>query len=228
MGIVRRQSTYSTIFTYLGFAIGAVNTVLLFPSFFSKEEFGLTRIMIDFSLFFSALSTLGSLNALYKFNPFYRDFLPKGKNDLPFLTMAAHILGCILFIIAAIVFEPFWEKHFGNSSPLFIAHFRLVIPFTISYTFIMLLEAYCWVIKKTIISNLVKELFYRLTTTVLILLYILHWIRLETFFTIFAYSYIPALLVLIYVVYRHGGISICARISQATKRLYKKILVFVS
>lgn len=228
MGIVRRQSTYSTIFTYLGFAIGAVNTVLLFPSFFSKEEFGLTRIMIDFSLFFSALSTMGSLNALYKFNPFYKDFLPKGKNDLPFLTLLVNVLGCVLFLIASIVFEPYLERKFGNNSPLFVAHYRLVIPFTISYTFLMLLEAYCWVIKKTIISNLVKELFYRLTTTVFILMYILHWISLDLFFILFAYSYVPALIVLIFVIYKNGGLTICAKVSRATKRLYKKILVFVT
>jgi len=228
MGIVRRQSTYSTIFTYLGFAIGAINTVLLFPSFFSKEEFGLTRIMIDFSLFFSALSTMGSLNALYKFNPFYKDFLPKGKNDLPYLTLLVNLLGCLLFLIGAIVFEPFLERKFGNNSPLFVAHYRLVIPFTISYTFLMLLEAYCWVIKKTIVSNIVKELFYRLTTTVFILLYILHWISLDTFFTLFAYSYVPALIVLVFVIYKNGGLAICASISRATKRLYKKILVFVA
>lgn len=228
MGIVRRQSTYSTIFTYLGFAIGAINTIVLFPIFFSKEEFGLTRIMIEFSLFFSALSTLGSLSALYKFNPFYRDFLPKGKNDLPYLTLMVNILGSVLFLIAAIVFEPFLERKFGSNSPLFVVHYRLVIPFTISYTMLMMLEAYCWVIKRTIISNIVKELFYRLTTTILILLYVLHWVTLETFFVLFAYSYVPALLVLIYVIYKNGGLTIYARISRATKRLYKKILVFVT
>jgi len=228
MGIVRRQSTYSTIFTYIGFAIGAINTMILFPKFFSTEAFGLTRIMIDFSLFFSALSTMGSLNALYKFNPFYKDFLPKGKNDLPYLTLVANLIGCGLFLIAALGFEPFWEKHFGHGSPLFVAHFRLVIPFTISYTFIMLLEAYCWVIKKTIISNIVKELFYRITTTIFILFYILHWISLETFFVLYSYSYVPALLVLIYVIYKNGGLTICAKISRATRRLYKKILVFIT
>ena len=228
MGIVRKQSTYSTIFTYLGFVIGAVNIIILFPRFFSTEEFGLTRIMIDFSLFFSALSTLGSLNALYKFNPFYRDYLPKGKNDLPFLTLGANILGCILFLAGAIIFEPYLERKFGNNSPLFVSHYRLVIPFTISYTMLLLLEAYCWTIKKTIISSVVKELFYRLVTTLLIFLYALQCIRLETFFTLFAYSYLPALAVLIYVIYKNGGIDLYARLSSATKRLYKKVLVFVS
>jgi len=228
MGIVRRQSTYSTIFTYLGFAIGALNTMILFPRFFTTEAFGLTRIMIDFSLFFSALSTMGSLNALYKFNPFYKDFLPKGKNDLPYLTLMANLIGSVLFLIAAICFEPFWEKHFGQGSPLFVAHFKLVIPFTISYTAIMVLEAYCWIIKKTIVSNIVKELFYRLTTTLFIFFYIMHWISLETFFVLFSYSYIPAILVLIYVIYQNGGVTLYRKISRATKRLYKKILVFTS
>ncbi|HTN38740.1 MAG TPA: polysaccharide biosynthesis C-terminal domain-containing protein [Arachidicoccus sp.] len=228
MGIVRKQSTYSTIFTYLGFAVGALNIIILFPTFFSKEEFGLTRLIGDFAMFFSALATMGTLNGLYKFNPFYKDYLPAGKNDLPFLTVVLNVIGAVLFVIAALVFEPYLERQFGNNSPLFVANYRLVIPYTVSYTCLMVLEAFCWTIKKTIISTLVKELFYRFTTTVLIFLYVLHWITLDTFFLLFSLSYIPALLILIFVIYQNGGITLYYKISSTTRRLYKKILVFIS
>lgn len=228
MGIVRKQSTYSTIFTYLGFGIGALNTIILFPKFFTTEAFGLTRIMIDFSVFFSAIATMGSLNGMYKFIPFYQAYLPKQKNDLPYLTVMANIIGCTLVVLASLIFEPFLERQFGNNSPLFVAHYRLVIPFMISYTCLLVLEAFCWVIKKSTISNLVKELFYRFTTTVLILLYILHLISLETFFLLFSLSYIPSLLILAFVVIKSGAVPVYTRISKITKRLYKKILVFVA
>lgn len=228
MGIVRKQSTYSTIFTYLGFGIGALNILILFPQFFTTEEFGLTRIMIDFSVFFSAIATMGSLNGMYKFNPFYQAYLPKNKNDLPYLTILANVLGCTLVVLCSLIFEPYLERQFGNNAPLFVAHYRLVIPFMISYTCLLVLEAFCWVIKKSTISNLVKEVFYRVTTTILILLYILHWISLETFFVLFSLSYIPSILILAFVVIRSGGIPIYTKISKITKRLYKRILVFVT
>lgn len=228
MGIVRKQTAYSFVFTYIGFAIGAINTLWLFPHFFSREEFGLTRLMLDFAVFFSALSTLGSLNGLYKFNPFYRSYLGVEKNDLPFLSLMASLLGSILFIAGSLIFEGFLARKFGHNSPLFILHYRLVIPFTISYACVMMLEGFCWIIKKTIISNVVKELFFRITTSVLISLYIFKVISIDTFFRLYALSYVPAIIILAYVVFTNGGIGICARISYATKRLYKKILTFVS
>ncbi|MDE1190700.1 MAG: polysaccharide biosynthesis C-terminal domain-containing protein [Arachidicoccus sp.] len=228
MGIVRKQSTYSTLLTYIGFLIGALNTLWLLPHYVSQDAFGLTRLMIDFALFFSALSTLGSLNGLYKFNPFYRAYLPPDDNDLPFLTLLACLSGSILFIIASLIFKDFLARKFGNNSPLFVANYKLVIPFTVSYTCIMLLEAYCWIIKKTVISNFVKELFFRLTTTILILLYACHVISLERFFALFSLSYIPSIIILAYLIFTNNNIILCTKISSVTKRLYKRILVFIS
>jgi hypothetical protein len=37
MGVVRKQSILSGIFIYLGFAIGAVNILILFPKYFTPE-----------------------------------------------------------------------------------------------------------------------------------------------------------------------------------------------
>ncbi|HEY0299321.1 MAG TPA: polysaccharide biosynthesis C-terminal domain-containing protein [Arachidicoccus sp.] len=228
MGIVRKQSTYSAIFTYIGFVFGALNALWLLPHFVSQDAYGLTRLMIDFAMFFSALSTLGSLNGLYKFNPFYRSYLMIEDNDLPFLTMIVCTVGSVLFIVCSLIFKNFLARKFGNNSPLFVAHYNLVIPFTLSYTCVMLLEGYCWVIQKTIISNFVKELFFRVTTTLLILLYILKVISLQQFFLLFSLSYIPSVVILAWLVFTNGNIKICTRISSATKRLYKRILLFVS
>ena len=41
MGIVLRQSFKNVLATYLGFAIGALNTLFLFTYFLSKAQYGL-------------------------------------------------------------------------------------------------------------------------------------------------------------------------------------------
>ena len=41
MGIVLRQSFKNVVATYLGFAIGALNTLFLFTYFLSKTQYGL-------------------------------------------------------------------------------------------------------------------------------------------------------------------------------------------
>ncbi|ANI88408.1 hypothetical protein A9P82_03275 [Arachidicoccus ginsenosidimutans] len=227
MGIVRKQSTYSTIFIYIGFAIGAVNMLVLLPKL-PQDASGLTRMVNEVALVFSGFATLGSLNVLYKFYPFYRSYLKPEKNDLPFLTLTANLIGCILFILVSIFFKGFIQRKFGESSPLFVAHYHLIVPYTISYLCLMLLESFCWIIRKTIISNIARELIFRLTSSVLILLYIFKIISLNTFFELFSFSYVPSLIVLLYCIFKNGTIKICTQVSSATKRLYKRMLVFMS
>ena len=50
MGIVRKQSIASSIYIYLGFAVGAFNVLYLFPTYLTPQEFGLTRVLIDVSI----------------------------------------------------------------------------------------------------------------------------------------------------------------------------------
>ena len=77
MGVVRKQSILSSIFTYIGFAIGAVNILILFPKYFTTEQIGLTRILLDVALMFSTVCTLGSIATVLKFYPVYKTHLPR-------------------------------------------------------------------------------------------------------------------------------------------------------
>jgi hypothetical protein len=61
MATIRKQSIYSSIYIYAGFAIGAFNVLFLFPKFFTPEEFGLTRILMDIALILSMICTAGTL-----------------------------------------------------------------------------------------------------------------------------------------------------------------------
>jgi hypothetical protein len=51
MGVVRKQSILSSIFIYR-ICIGAINILILFPKYFSTEQIGLTRILLDVALLF--------------------------------------------------------------------------------------------------------------------------------------------------------------------------------
>ena len=91
MGIIGKQSIQSSIFIYIGFAIGALNTLVLFQNknYFTLDQFGLTKVLVDVSLLIGMLCTLGTAPAAVKFYPFYNSYLPKKENDLPFITLLA-------------------------------------------------------------------------------------------------------------------------------------------
>lgn len=84
MGIVRKQSVINTAITYAGFALGAINTLVLYTRFMSAEYFGLVGVILSTSALLMPLMSFGIPNTLVKFYSGYRE-----RDDLQgFLSMA--------------------------------------------------------------------------------------------------------------------------------------------
>ncbi|WP_447641728.1 MULTISPECIES: oligosaccharide flippase family protein [Chitinophagaceae] len=228
MGIVRKQSFVSSIFMYAGVVIGALNVMVLFPRFFTLEEFGLYNVLLDCALFFATIITLGSLTTFVKFYPIYSSHLKPKDNDLPFWTVLTTLVGATLFVAFCLFFPGLIEKKFGKNSKLFVDNFYLLIPLTLSFTSILVMECFCWMVRKTIVSNFVKEVPFRLAVLILIILFALKAIDWHQFFWLFSLIYIPGVVILLYTLIKEGSIKIVPRISKASRRLYHKILTFTS
>ena len=127
MGIIQQQSIRSTVYIFIGFIVGAINILVLFPTFFSQPEIGMTRALMDISLTLATLATFGSLPVIYKFYPFYKDYLDQNKNDLPFITGMVCLAGFILVLISGFIFQDFIIRKLGKS-PELASYFYLVYP----------------------------------------------------------------------------------------------------
>ena len=226
MGVVRKQSILSSIFTYIGFAIGAINILILFPKYFTTEQIGLTRILLDVALLFSTVCTMGSIPLTLKFFPFYKSYVPERKNDLPFITIALCTLGCLLLLITLPSLKPWILRKFGARSPLFIDYFDLVYPFTITLTFFSLFEAYAWSLKKTVLSNALKEFAFRLITTVLILLFIAGILNFSGFISLYSWVFLIPVLIFLYVIIRAKELPLHFSTSTLTRRIKGKLFSF--
>lgn len=229
MGVIRKQSAYSAIFTYIGFVIGAINTLyLLTPKlgFFSLNEIGLTKVLQELTTLFSALGLMGVLSTFIRFQPFYKTYLPKEKNDLPFITVMVCCVGAILLTIGICVFENFFVHVFSEKSPLLVSYYYLSIPMSISFMGFALMESFAWMLEKSILANFAKEVGFRLCTLIIILLYSFGWVSIHTFFTLFSLIYVPAFFFMVYVVIKDGNIKLVTKISTVTKRLKGKLWQF--
>lgn len=226
MGIVRKQSIYSFIFIFVGFTIGAANTLLLYAKYLSTEQYGLTGVFRDFFTLFSVLATFGSITALFKFFPLYHARLGREKNDLPLLALATSMLGCVCLVIGCVVFKDLIIRKFGTNSPLFVQYFYLVIPLTISAVLMNLFEGFAYMLKRTILSNIIKEIGFRLVQTGLIFLYIFDLITIDTFFILFAFMYVPSIIAMAILVTYKKGVKFNFSISSLTRRIYKKVISF--
>ena len=156
MATIRKQSIYSSLFIYIGFAIGAINVLFLFPRFFTQEQFGLTRILMDIALIFATICTAGAIPVGFKFYPFYSHHLQTKKNDLLTLVLTTVLGTCLILFLLSPIIEPIVIRKFGYRSPILVKYLHLVKPLTCSFAILTMLEVFAWNAGKTITANFIK------------------------------------------------------------------------
>lgn len=226
MGNVRKQSISSFFLIYAGFILGAFNQIVLFGKFLTAAEVGLTAVFSDFYVLFTILTTLGSITTFYKFYPLYKHHLSADQNDLPGIYILVNFFGLSLFLVAVFVFQGFFASKFGVQSPLFVEHYLLVIPYTVTCLMMYMFESFAFMLHKTSQSNFITEVLVRIVQTILISIYGLGYIDNTTFFTLLSFMYIPSLIAYVFLVFGKDGIRFNFKISKVTERLKKQMMSF--
>ena len=72
MGIVLNQSLKNTVITYIGFGIGGINTIYLYPVFLGATFYGLTNYVTSCANVIMPLFAIGMQNTLVKFYSQYQ------------------------------------------------------------------------------------------------------------------------------------------------------------
>lgn len=224
MGIIQQQGVRSSVFLMIGFVIGGINLLFLFPKVFSQEEIGLTRALIDAGTVLSVLATLGTIPVIYKFYPFYRSHIP-GKNDLAFFTGLICLAGFIAICLTGYFFNDFIVRKLGKS-PLFAKHVLLVYPLTFLMLAFTWMEGFGWAFKKTVVTNFLKETLVRILTTILVLLAWAGIISKGGFMNWFSLIYLLPVLILCFVLIRTGKWTFTTTPSKVTRRFKGKMFTF--
>jgi O-antigen/teichoic acid export membrane protein len=226
MGIIQKQGVKSSFFIMIGFLIGAVNLLVLFPMFFSKNDQGLVRAMLDIGATLSVFCTLGTLPVIYKFYPFYNHYLGPKKNELPFITLIINLIGFGILLIIGWQQKDFIIRKLGKS-PSLAQYFNYVYPYTFFLLIFYWLEAFAWGLRKGVYSNFLRETLIRILTTLLIIAFGLKYIDLPVFLTLFSLLYvIPSLLLLINLIQSQQFSFKSLQISSVTRRLKGKMFSF--
>ncbi len=226
MGIIQKQGIKSSYFIFLGFLIGAINLLVLFPMFFSKNDQGLVRAMIDIGATLSVFCTLGTLPVVYKFYPFYNHYLGTNKNELPFITLIINLLGFGILLLIGWNNKDFIIRKLGKS-PSLGYYFSYIYPYTFFLLIFYWLEAFAWGLHKGVTTNFLRETVIRLLTTILIILFGVHWIDLTQFIGLFSCIYLLPMLYLLYNLIQSGEWSISnIKMSGVTKRLKGRMVSF--
>jgi O-antigen/teichoic acid export membrane protein len=226
MSTIRRQSIISSIVIYIGFAVGLVNIYLFTKQgTFTDTEFGLYNAFIAIATMMMAFSNLAMPSYIYKFFPYYNEHLPRKKNDLITWAVLISTIGFILVIIAGIIFKKFVVRKYIEHSPEIVSYYNWIFILGYGLTLYTILESYAWQFHKSVFTNFLREVQWRLFTTVIILLFLFGVIKnYDLFIKLFSFTYPAIALILFLYLLFTKKIHFTFRVSKVTRRFFKSIL----
>jgi O-antigen/teichoic acid export membrane protein len=222
---IRRQSIVSSIIVYIGLALGFLNTYL-YTKGFAEAQYGLVGgAFVAFGNIMFSFSNVGIIFYIYKFFPYYNDNLPPKKNDMITLSLVISITAFIFVMISGIVFKNFVIRKYAEHSPEVVAYYYWLFPFGFGLSIYSILEAYAWQLRKSVLTNFLKEILFRLFATILIVCTFMGVIKdFDLFIKIYAFTYIAIALVLVIYLISTRQLHFTFTISRVTRKFYKKII----
>ncbi|MBC7873774.1 MAG: lipopolysaccharide biosynthesis protein [Ferruginibacter sp.] len=230
MSSIRRQSIISSVVIYIGFAVGLLNTYFFTrQGTFTEAEYGLTTIFIAIATMMSAIAAMAMPSFIFKFYPYYNDNLPPRKNDMITWALLVSLIGFILVMITGWALKHLVLKKFGTNSPQLVSYYYWIFPMGLGLTIYTVLEAYAWSLHKSVLTNFLKEVQWRLFTTILIVLFVTHTIRdFDLFIKLFAFTYPGIAVTLFAYLIITKKIHFTFKVSKVSRRFLKKILALCS
>ncbi|HPW60769.1 MAG TPA: oligosaccharide flippase family protein [Cyclobacteriaceae bacterium] len=207
MGIVIRQSIYSTLISYLGVAIGYINLLYLYPKFLSLEQVGLFRTIQDAAILFTPFAQFGLTQSIFRFYP---QLVKDQRTSHTFITLMAlmALAGFAIFFLLFKIFETPLLSYFQDNAKEIIQYASLVLWLTLVLVMIAVLEAFSRSLLKTVVPNLLREVMARLFLSVLVLFYFGGFITFNQFIICSVLGYLLWLLILLFYLWKQGEISL--------------------
>ncbi|GAA3641229.1 lipopolysaccharide biosynthesis protein [Flavivirga jejuensis] len=179
MGIVASQSFKNVISTYLGFFIGAINTLFLYTKFLSDEYYGMVGYMLSLSYVIMPLMAFGVHNTLVKF---YSTFKTRVSLN-SFLTLMLFFPFIIIIPLSLFCYMRYdmIGDVLSQKNEIIKGYLWHTIIIAIALAYFEVFFAWAKVQMQTVFGNFMKEVFHRVGT--MLSLFLLHFkvIDLEQF-----------------------------------------------
>jgi O-antigen/teichoic acid export membrane protein len=179
MGIVLKQSFNNTIITYIGFGVGAINTLFLYTNFLTDDYYGLVNVILSASAVLMPILAFGVPNTLIKYYSSFKD----EKTTDGFLTLM--LLLPIVLILPIGVVSYFAYDLIGNflskENAIVKGYLWYIFWIGVSMAYFEVFYAWARIRMKSVFGNFMKEVFSRIGITFLLLLIYFGIISVETF-----------------------------------------------
>ena len=223
MGIVRNQSIKNSISFYIGMAIGAINTVIIYPNAFNDhpEHFGLIQILIAYAIVVSTFTTLGVPKTFVRFFPAIKE-----KGQLYFLSLIIPLIG---FSFALLSYFLFKEQIFEllNAKPLLRDNFFYIILLVFFIGFYDVLTAVSRSFLSSATPIFINEVFLKAYNALILLLHWLGYLDFTTFLKVYLFGYFLKFAILFLIQWKNDRFSLAFSLNDLKLKEISSFGLFV-
>jgi O-antigen/teichoic acid export membrane protein len=193
MGVVLNQSLKNTIITYIGFGIGAINTIYFYPVFLGSTYYALTNYIVSSANVIMPLFAIGMQNTLVKFYSQYET--EEKRSQFLSFTVLFPLLACIPLLLIGLFFYDEILDFVSKKNPV-VKIYIWLIPFTgLCMAYFEIFYAWLRVHMHSIFGNFIKEVGLRLMSLAGLIAVYYKFISVIEFVYFMAGTYFLALIV---------------------------------
>lgn len=211
--------------SYVGFLLGAINTLLLFPRITDPEEFGLMRVLLSIAFILAQFSEFGSSNMQSR----YLTYIVERHGDAKsmYVWVFRKIIYVFLLLVAIVYF--FRDEiidQFKDRSELIESFFFMVIPLAGALLIFNVLEAYARARLRIVFPTFLRDIYTRLFTLVSLVALYYNLVDFNGFVWLFLLAYISAFVILgIYVLYLDKGVVVPGK-AYVEQAMFKEMFFY--
>ena len=215
MSEIKRQSILSSLYSYVGIILGAINALILFPAALTTDQYGLINWVLMVATGASMFARLGVPQITIKYFPYFKT---EDKEHSGFLSMALLVpfLGAIIASIILFLFQESFVSIYGKPESLELINnfYFLLFPVLVFDILFNVLNAYTTSLNKASVIIFFRDLFVRLCITILLLICWKGVIEYQTFLFFYCSVYgLQSIGVLIYL-FRAGQLNFNFNLSK--------------
>lgn len=223
MGIVRRQSAYATIYSYLGVLVGFVSTGILMPNIFSPEQNGVLKLLVSYTLLAGQFGVLGFQKVISREFVYFRNKMQQ-HNGFFFLLIVIFVVGTAVSSILLLAFKPLILSEADKGGGLFNRFYTYLFPLAAFHIIFTLLDIYYTVLANITKSIFFKEFVQRVLILVSIGVFMLGWVDFSGFVALYAIAYSFKGVLMVITLYRAGHIFLKPRTHMLTPARLRAML----
>jgi len=222
VGVIIKQSAYASIINYIGVAVGAINTIFLFPEFFTQVEYGLFQAMVSMAIILSPFAQVGLPRSIVRYFPRFNKGLRSSGRFFTFVLIVAFFT-IALFIGLFQLMDQWVFGFFEKNAPELFHQYWLIIILASVLVYISIFESFYKAQLNVVIPTFLREFFLKMSSGLLALMFFLDYISFEWFLRLCVASYAFSLLLLIIILLVKGQLRFNFSIFQLENSFIKEM-----